>query len=167
MDTEVTEILDHSLNSTTIEEVTIYEVTEYRPRPDVGHLLQQYPHIFLQLCDGEIIDAESGEHIVNMDLAQFIENNGLEEQSLLEVDSRLPSQISPPVLIIDEGYVIPTQPPQEISSTQNMDMSGPVDLTMPRVVNPLTKRTNQRVNYFSSRGQRARYNPTRKPRRVI
>ena len=61
MDTEVTEILDHSMNSMTPEEVTVYEVTEYRPRPDVGHLLQKYPHIFIQLCDGEVIDAESGE----------------------------------------------------------------------------------------------------------
>ena len=45
----------------TPEEVTVYEVTEYRLRPDVGQLLQQYPHIFIQLCDREVIDAESGE----------------------------------------------------------------------------------------------------------
>ena len=64
MDTEVTKILDYSLNSMTPEEVTVYEVTEYRPGPNVGQFLQQYPHIFVQLCDGEIIDAESGERIV-------------------------------------------------------------------------------------------------------
>ena len=60
MDTEIAEIFESSTQS--VEEVTIYEVvTEYRPRPDVGQLLQQYPHIFIQLCDREVIDAESGE----------------------------------------------------------------------------------------------------------
>ena len=85
MDTEVAEVFENSTQS--VEEVTIYEVvTEYRPRPDVGQLIQKYPHIFIQLCDGEVIDAESGEQIVNIDLTQFITNNGLEKQSRLDTE---------------------------------------------------------------------------------
>ena len=118
MDTEVTEILDNSMNS--VEEVTLYEVvTEYRSRPDVGQLLQQYPHIFVQLCDGEIIDAESGERIVNIDITQFIANNGLEERPLLDTDSILPSQISPRSLHIDSDYIDSKKQPRGMDSQQN------------------------------------------------
>ena len=91
-----------------LEEVTVYEVvTEYRPMPDVGRLIHNSPHIFIQLCDGEIINAESGERIVNIDLIQFIVNNGLEEQSRLDIESIFPSQISPRSLHIDSDYVAP------------------------------------------------------------
>ena len=93
MDTEVTEILNCSTKS--VEEVTIYEVvTEYRPRPDVGQLLQQYLHIFIQLCDGEIIDAESGERKINID---FIANTELEERPIIDTDPILTDQMSPGV----------------------------------------------------------------------
>ena len=108
MDTEVTEILDNSTKS--VEEVTIYEVvTEYRPRPDVGQLLQQYPHIFIQLCDGEIIDAESGERIINIDLTQFIANTELEERPMMDTDPILTDQMSPGSLHIDSDYIDSTQ----------------------------------------------------------
>ena len=104
-DTEITEILENSMNS--VEEVTVYEVvTEYRPRPDVGQLIHNYSHIFIQLCDGEIINAES---IIDIDLTQFITNNGLEKQSRLDTESIPPSQISPRSLHIDIDDVASTQ----------------------------------------------------------
>ena len=113
--------------------MTVYEVvTEYRPGPDVGQLLQHYPHIFVQLCDGDIIDAESGERIVNIYLTQFIVNNGLEERILLDTDSILPSQVSPRALLIDEEYLDSTQQPQE-----------PVDLSISRVVITPTQPASQ------------------------
>ena len=57
METEVAEILTNSTNS--VEEVVVYEViAEYQAQPDVGRLLKHYPHIFVQLCDGNIIDAD-------------------------------------------------------------------------------------------------------------
>ena len=111
MDAEVTEIRDGVNSTISVEEVTIYEVTEYRPRPDVGQLLQHYPHVFVQLCDGDIIDAESGERIVNIDLAQFIANNGLEERPVLDTDSMLTSQSSPRSLHIDSDCITSTQNP--------------------------------------------------------
>ena len=131
MDTEVTEILDNSLNS--VEEVTVYEVvTEYRQMPDVGQLLQHYPHIFVQLCDGDIIDVESGERIVNIDLTQFIANNGLEERPLLDTGSILPSQVSPRLLHIGSGYTASTQQPQSSNSPQN---DIPTELQVSRLMN--------------------------------
>ena len=123
MDTEITEILENSIHS--VEEVTVYEVvTEHRPRSDVGQLLQHYPHIFIQLCDGEIIDAESCERIVEIDLTQFIANNGLEERPILDTDSILPSQISPRSLHIDSDYIASTQQPQGSRNQQNVVPTG-------------------------------------------
>ena len=144
MDAEVTEILDNSLNSmTSVEEVTVYEITEYRQRVNVGQLLQHYPHIFVQLCDGEIIDAESGERIVDIDLTQFIVNNGLGERIPPDTDSILPSQVSPRSLQIDEEYLASTQQTQEGDSHRNIES---VDSSVPRGIvvptQPASKPTN-------------------------
>ena len=105
MGTEITEIMENSVNS--VEEITVYEVvTEYRPMPYVGQIIRNYPHIFTTLCDGEIINAESGERIIG--LTQFIVNNGLEEPPRLDTES-IKSQISPRSLRIDSDYVLSVQ----------------------------------------------------------
>ena len=44
--------------------------------PSADEVLHHYPHMVIKLCDGEIINAESGESI--MDLSQFVVAHSLD-----------------------------------------------------------------------------------------
>ena len=68
-----------------------HRISEHRAPPNRIELLHKYPHLVLKLCDGEIIDAESGESIAN--LSQFLAANNLSEPVVTEHDPR--NQLSP------------------------------------------------------------------------
>ena len=51
---------------------------------------------------------------MNIDLTQFIVNNGLEQRPILGADSMLTGQSSPRSLHIDSDYIASTQHPDEI-----------------------------------------------------
>ena len=74
-----------------LEDITVYEVvTEYQSAPPIS--TAKYPHIFLQLRDGQIINVENGEVIIN--LSQFVANEPA-EPPVSNIDSTLSSQDSP------------------------------------------------------------------------
>ena len=64
----------------------MYEVvSEYQRQPDLTQAaVNTYPHIFIKLCNGKIINAENGERIVN--LSQFMAINQLHEAENTEED---------------------------------------------------------------------------------
>ena len=71
------------------DEMVVYEVvSEYQEQPTltlaVVNAVNTYPHIFIKLCDGEIINAENGERILN--LSQFMAINELHEADHTEED---------------------------------------------------------------------------------
>ena len=88
-----------------IEDITVYEVvTEYQSAPPIS--TANYPHIFLQLRDGQIINVENGEVIIS--LSQFAANEPA-EPSASTINSTLSSQDSPRPLHIDSEYISSTQ----------------------------------------------------------
>ena len=66
-----------------------------------------YPHIFLQLRDWQIINVENGEVIIN--LSQFVATNESAEPPVSDTTSMLSSQASPRPLHIDNEYITSTQ----------------------------------------------------------
>ena len=52
--------------------------------PSTDEVLNHYPHIVIKLCDGEIINAESGERIIN--LSQFMVAHNLDVINPMELD---------------------------------------------------------------------------------
>ena len=80
--------------------MVVYEVvSEYQGVPNTTKVLNNYPHIFIKLCNGEIINAESGERIIK--LSQFMVANNLNVMDTTEADPQ--SQLSQH-LVIDSDY---------------------------------------------------------------
>ena len=101
-------------------ELTVYEVvTEYKDNTPTS--TTNYPRVFLQLQDGRIINAESGEIIIS--LSQFVATK--EPTELLESDitSIVSSQTSPRPLQIDIEYMTSTQEDQSQSKTPTEDVT--------------------------------------------
>ena len=89
-----------------LEDITVYEVvTEYPSAPQIS--TANYPHIFLQLRNGKIINVENGEIIIN--LSQFVATNESAEPPVSDTTSMLSSQASPRPLHIDNEYITSTQ----------------------------------------------------------
>ena len=87
-----------------LEDITVYEVvTEYQSAPPIS--TANYPHIFLQLRDGQIINVENGEIVIS--LSQFAVNEH-EEPSASNINSTLSSQDGPRPLHIDSEYISST-----------------------------------------------------------
>ena len=79
-------------------------MTEYQSAPPIS--TANYPHIFLQLRDGQIINVENGEVIIS--LSQFVANESA-EPPVNNINSTLSSQASPRPLHIDSDYISSTQ----------------------------------------------------------
>ena len=88
----------------TIEETEEQVISMLQGMTTAIGVINQYPHIIVKLCDGDIINAESGESIVN--LSQFIAANNLSESTVIQSDPR--SQLSPQILM-DGEYAVLTQ----------------------------------------------------------
>ena len=94
------------------DEMVVYEVVlEYQGVPNPIQVLNDYPHIFIKLCDGEIINAESGEMILN--LSQFMVDNKSNEKNASASNTSMPLSSQ---LIIDSDNVMSTQEPEPASS---------------------------------------------------
>ena len=111
IDTDVNEVNEEVADINTsnecdpLEDIIVYEVvTEYQATPPVP--AANYPHIFLQLCNGQIINVESGEVIIS--LSQFIAPNEASEPVAIENNSTISSQLSPRPLQIDSEYATST-----------------------------------------------------------
>ena len=104
VDAEVANI--NALNEfESLKDITVYEVvTEHQATPKV--LSTYYPHIFLQLCDGQIINAENSETINNS--SQFLNTIELREPFEIETTPTLLSQKSPRLIQIVGDYVMST-----------------------------------------------------------
>ena len=103
-ETEVASINAHG-EFDSLEDITVYEVvTEYQSAPTM--LTANYPHVFLQLRDGQIINIENGEVVIS--LAQFSANKP-EEPIASNLNSTLSSQDRPRPLHIDSEYISSTQ----------------------------------------------------------
>ena len=74
---EIADITEgHEVNP--LDDMVVYEVvSEHRQASNPTQAINSYPHIFIKLCDGEIINAENGERIIN--LSQFMTANGINE----------------------------------------------------------------------------------------
>ena len=104
-DAEVADIIAHP-DGDSLEEITVYEVvTEYQTTSTAT--LANYPHIFLQLHEGQIINVESGEVVIS--LSQFLAPNETNEPSEIEIYSTNSSQLSPRPLKIDSDHATSTQ----------------------------------------------------------
>ena len=89
-----------------LEDIPVFEVvTEYQNTPQ--STVANYPHIFLQLCDGQIINVKNGEIIIR--LSQFVAPNGLVEPLQSDTTSIFSSQASPRPLHTDSEYMTSTQ----------------------------------------------------------
>ena len=101
IDAEVASINAHE-ELESLEDITVYEVvTEYQSAPPIS--TANYPHIFLQLRDGQIINVENGEVVIN--ISQFVANETA-EPPVSNIDSLLSSQGSPR---LDSEYLSSTQ----------------------------------------------------------
>ena len=99
-----------------LEDITVYEVvTEYQVTP-MGQI-NNYPHIFLQLCDGEIINASSGEVVIH--LSQFENQEAVTIKESPESTSTRSSQRSPKPLLIDSDHVYSTSEDAEHGLDEN------------------------------------------------
>ena len=79
-DAEVGDNIAHN-ECDSLEDITVYEVvTEYQTTSTAS--FNNYPHIFLQLHEGQIINVESGEVIIS--LSQFVAPNEVSESG--EID---------------------------------------------------------------------------------
>ena len=88
------------------EDITVYEVvTELQATSTVP--ATNYPHIFLQLSDGHIINVERGDVIIS--LSQFVAPSEATEPGEIKNDSTFSSESSPRPLNIDSEYVTSTQ----------------------------------------------------------
>ena len=123
-----------SLNSIeefeSLEDLTVYEVVaEYRENPPTS--TTNYPRVFYQLQDGQIINAESCEIIIS--LSQFVAPK--ESAELFEGDttSIISSQTSPRPLQIDIEYMTSTQE----DTTQQEVQQGETSLTFEQLSQPL------------------------------
>ena len=85
-----------------VEGVYNTEKAEQQAQPTATAVLNKYPHLVLKLCDGEIINADSGERIAN--LSQFLAANNLPEPARSDSDPRSP--LSPQILINNDYEVI-------------------------------------------------------------
>ena len=93
------------------EDLTVYEVvTEYQGVPPTYNT--NYPRIFLQLREGQIINVETGEIMIN--LSQFVAVERPNEPCEGDIISIVSSQTSPRPLFIDSEFTS-TQEPHEIS----------------------------------------------------
>ena len=105
VDSEVAGINTHD-ESESLEDLTIYEVvTDYQGAPPIS--TTNYPHIFLQLLDGQIINVENGEIIIS--LSQFVATDESAEPLVSDTTSIFSSQTSPRLLYIDSEYMTSTQ----------------------------------------------------------
>ena len=100
-------------------------MSEYREVPNKNEVLHHYPHIAIKLCDGEIINAESGERIIN--LSQFMVTHNLDVMDPIELDHQ--SQLSQQ-LVIDSNYLVsisedPTDNQESQSSQFEIDNRPP------------------------------------------
>ena len=117
--------------------MVVYEVvSECQGVQNPTQALNNYQHIFIKKCDGEIINAENGERIIN--LSQFMKFNELNEiqPNTTEPDPR--SQLSPK-LVIDSDCVMSTQ---EVETNQICQSSQPVGIDL-RVSQQLLAQLNQ------------------------
>ena len=104
-DSEVADINAHD-EFEPLENLTVYEVvTEYQGDPPIS--ATNYPHIFLQLRDGQIINVENGEIIIS--LSQFVATDESAEPLGSDTTSIFSSQTSPRPLNIDSDYMTSTQ----------------------------------------------------------
>ena len=95
-DSEVENISTH-VEPDSPEDLTVYEViTEYQGAPSTSNT--NYPHIFLQLREGQIINVETGEIIIN--LSQFIAVEEPTEPREGDTTSVFSSQTSPRSFIV-------------------------------------------------------------------
>ena len=102
INTEVAAIDEHN-ELESLEDITVYEViTEYTNVPLPAHT--SHPHIYLQLWDGQIINAENGQAVIN--LSQFELNNEPAEPRE-DHDTPMPSGQGP--LHIDSQFMKSTQ----------------------------------------------------------
>ena len=109
-DSDVESIDIHSEPEHT-EDLTVYEVvTEYQGVPSTSNA--DYPRIFLQLREGQIINVETGEIMIN--LSQFVAVDEPTEPCEGDIISTVSSQTSPRPLFIDSEFTS-TQEPHEIS----------------------------------------------------
>ena len=84
-------------------EIEVYEVISgHHDATNTSEVLHKYPHIFIKLCDGEIINADSGESITN--LSQFMVANNLDMVDTIETDQQ--SQLGQQI-VEGGGYCIP------------------------------------------------------------
>ena len=101
-----------------LEDLTVYEVvTEYRA--DQPTSMTTYPRVFLQLQDGQIINAESGEIVISLsqfvatdEPTELIANNNnpvINEFIASNNNSIATSQTSPRPLQIDSDITTSTQ----------------------------------------------------------
>ena len=110
-DSEVENISTHA-EPDSPEDLTVYEViTEYQGAPLTSNT--NYPHIFLQFSEEQIINVETGEIIIN--LSQFIAVEDPTEPLEGDTTSVFSSQTSPRSLVIDSEFITSTQEPQEVS----------------------------------------------------
>ena len=113
VDAEVADINAHN-ECESLEDITVFEVvTNFQATPKIP--ASNYPHIFLQLFEGQIIYAENGEVIIN--LSQFLAPNEGREPAEIETNSNLSSQLSPRPLQIDSEYITSTLEDNEIFGT--------------------------------------------------
>ena len=97
---------------------------EQQARPIATEVLNKYPHLVLKLCDGEIINADSGERIAN--LSQFLAANNLPEPARSDSDPRSP--LSPQLLINNDYEVLAHghfADPSQSSSQDNISNQPP------------------------------------------
>ena len=89
------------------DEMVVCEVvSKYQPQSDlVQAAVNNYPHIFIKLCDGAKTNAENEERIVN--LSQFMVINELQETNHTEEEPV--SQLSQMLIIIESRYSTSTQ----------------------------------------------------------
>ena len=87
------------------DDMVVHEITSvYQEVSKLTQILYKYPNIIIKLCDGEIINADSGESILS--LSQFMVDNELNEKSTVASNPSFPPS---PQLIVDSEYSTPTQ----------------------------------------------------------
>ena len=90
-----------------VDEISHTKKIERPAQPTATEVLNRYPHLVLKLCDGEIINADSGERIAN--LSQFLAANNLPEPARSDSDS---TGSSSPQLLLNNDYEVLADPSQ-------------------------------------------------------
>ena len=124
-----------------LESIMIYQVvTEFQVISSQIPSINDCPHIFIKLCDGDIIEAQNGERIT--DISQFIMANKIEEQMEMEIDPSC--QLGPTPAIVDQFSPTPTSVYQSSQTPTMIEQQSQPLLTHEEVVSITIESANMK-----------------------